>query len=84
MTGRLIERSGARAGTVHLLGTGVTTIGRGEANALALANAHVSLRHARVTWDGARYLLEDLGSTNGTFVNRPGSGTGNPPWVNMI
>lgn len=29
----------------------------------------VSGRHARLTRDGAGYLLEDLGSTNGTFVN---------------
>ena len=32
--------------------------------------AKVSRRHARVTLRDGQYFLEDLGSTNGTFVNR--------------
>jgi pSer/pThr/pTyr-binding forkhead associated (FHA) protein len=32
--------------------------------------AKVSRRHARVTFRDGQYFLEDLGSTNGTFVNR--------------
>ena len=32
--------------------------------------AKVSRRHARITLRDGRYFLEDLGSTNGTFVNR--------------
>ncbi|MFN2482113.1 MAG: FHA domain-containing protein [Pyrinomonadaceae bacterium] len=32
--------------------------------------AKVSRRHARVTRRGAQYFIEDLGSTNGTFINR--------------
>ena len=32
--------------------------------------AKVSRRHARITLRDGRYSLEDLGSTNGTFVNR--------------
>lgn len=32
--------------------------------------AKVSRRHARITCRDGRYFLEDLGSTNGTFVNR--------------
>ena len=32
--------------------------------------AKVSRRHARIVYQGGRYLIEDLGSTNGTFVNR--------------
>jgi hypothetical protein len=32
--------------------------------------AKVSRRHARVTRRGGQYFIEDLGSTNGTFVNR--------------
>ncbi len=29
----------------------------------------MSRRHARIAWTGAGYIVEDLGSTNGTFVN---------------
>jgi hypothetical protein len=32
--------------------------------------AKVSRRHARITRRGGQYFIEDLGSTNGTFVNR--------------
>lgn len=32
--------------------------------------AKVSRRHARISLRDGRYLIEDLGSTNGTFVNR--------------
>jgi hypothetical protein len=32
--------------------------------------AKVSRRHARITHRGGQYYIEDLGSTNGTFVNR--------------
>ena len=32
--------------------------------------AKVSRRHARITLNNGQYFLEDLGSTNGTFINR--------------
>ena len=41
----------------------------GRAGDLPLADARVSRRHARVRFNGNRYLLEDLGSANGTFLN---------------
>jgi len=34
------------------------------------AEAKVSRRHARITFAGGKFSIEDLGSTNGTFVNR--------------
>jgi pSer/pThr/pTyr-binding forkhead associated (FHA) protein len=45
------------------------TIGAGEDNQLVCDDRFVSGRHARLRWDGTRWLVTDLGSTNGTFVN---------------
>ena len=46
------------------------TIGRSEGQSLRLkGDKKVSTSHARITTDGERYFLEDLGSTNGTQVN---------------
>ena len=50
------------------LGEGVT-IGRLPDNAVIIDNPAVSGHHARVFFEGARVVLEDLRSTNGTFVN---------------
>ena len=45
------------------------TIGRSAGNELVLADAEVSRRHARVLRRADGYAVEDIGSTNGTFVN---------------
>lgn len=48
------------------------TIGRLPDNGLVIDNAAVSGRHARVYKEGERYIVEDLKSTNGTFIdNKP-------------
>jgi len=47
----------------------VTTIGRAEGCDLRLAHPTVSLHHARISPEAGRRVIEDLGSTNGTFVN---------------
>jgi hypothetical protein len=44
-------------------------IGRDEECELVIPDRQVSRRHARVVLVGDEYLLEDLGSKNGTFVN---------------
>ncbi|MBE7552439.1 MAG: FHA domain-containing protein [Anaerolineales bacterium] len=46
-----------------------TTIGAGPGNDLVLNDRFVSTRHARLSWDGVEWWLEDLGSRNGTLVN---------------
>jgi pSer/pThr/pTyr-binding forkhead associated (FHA) protein len=45
------------------------TIGRLPDNAIVIDNPAVSGRHARVVSEGNHFVLEDLKSTNGTFVN---------------
>ena len=44
------------------------TIGRAPDNTLVLNYPDVSAHHARITWQASGALLEDLGSTNGTFA----------------
>jgi pSer/pThr/pTyr-binding forkhead associated (FHA) protein len=51
------------------VGTHPVTIGRLPDNHLVIDNPAVSGRHARVYREGNNYVLEDLKSTNGTFVN---------------
>jgi len=45
------------------------TIGRDQSNRLPIPFPNVSRRHARVIFQDEEYRLEDLDSTNGTFVN---------------
>ena len=45
-------------------------IGRGEKCRLVLDDTYVSTVHARIFAKGDTYMLEDLGSTNGTYLNR--------------
>jgi len=65
--------AGEYAGVSFPLETGVSTLGRDPhaANLVFSADAaSVSKRHCSVRWDAARnvFLLEDHGSTNGTFL----------------
>jgi transcriptional regulator with XRE-family HTH domain len=65
---RLIARAGDGRATAHPVRIPETTIGRGADNDIVLGSDHVSRYHARVSWDGWQYAVEDLGSKNGTFV----------------
>jgi pSer/pThr/pTyr-binding forkhead associated (FHA) protein len=44
-------------------------VGRASDLQMVLVEDMVSRRHARIFWDGEQIQIEDLGSTNGTFVN---------------
>lgn len=46
----------------------VTTIGRSASNTVVLEDQFASSEHARLTFRGRAWYLEDLGSTNGTYV----------------
>jgi pSer/pThr/pTyr-binding forkhead associated (FHA) protein len=45
------------------------TIGRVDKNDIKIENLAVSRQHAKIVRDGQRYIIEDLNSLNGTFVN---------------
>lgn len=66
---QFVVRSGPVPGTVFPVEGEQLIIGRDPANAIVINDPEVSRRHARLTLQGGRYVLEDLGSTNGTFVN---------------
>lgn len=66
---QLVMRSGPTPGAVFPLEGDQLMIGRDSSNGVAISDAEVSRRHARLTFQGGKYVIEDLGSTNGTFIN---------------
>jgi pSer/pThr/pTyr-binding forkhead associated (FHA) protein len=54
----------------YTLQRGVTTLGRSNQNEIVLPNARISRQHCRIYWDRDRYVLEDLNSSNGTYLNQ--------------
>ena len=66
---KLILRFDERELQECAVGTHPVTIGRLPDNMIVIDNPAVSGRHARVYQEGSHYVLEDLTSTNGTFVN---------------
>jgi pSer/pThr/pTyr-binding forkhead associated (FHA) protein len=69
VSGRLVCRLRAGVTLSFELREGEAVLGREPGLAIALPAEGVSRRHARVTWDGKSHWVEDLRSTNGTFVN---------------
>jgi NADPH-dependent 2,4-dienoyl-CoA reductase/sulfur reductase-like enzyme/pSer/pThr/pTyr-binding forkhead associated (FHA) protein len=61
-------RSGRSIGLRFVL-DGPRTIGRDATHAIRLDDLSISTHHASLRFDGARWLLSDLGSTNGTWRN---------------
>ncbi len=59
---------GPGTGAMHPI-TGPATIGRGTSADIVIADEAVSRAHATVRVDGQTVVLEDQGSSNGTFVN---------------
>ncbi len=66
---QLIMRSGPTPGAAFTLEGDQLTVGRDSTNEIVINDAEISRRHARLTFQGGKYVIEDLGSTNGTFVN---------------
>src|SRR5271163_4884932 len=57
------------APVTHVLKDETITIGRMSGNTIVINDASVSLAHARITVNNGEFILKDLNSTNGTWVN---------------
>lgn len=66
---RLVVRRGPQPNQVYELNKGVVTVGRDITNDIVINDPEVSRHHCRLTQGVGGFTLEDLGSTNGTFVN---------------
>jgi pSer/pThr/pTyr-binding forkhead associated (FHA) protein len=65
----VVERApGHTPGMIYDIGPGAV-LGRGDAAEIRLNDPFASSRHARVLVQGGVVVLEDLGSTNGTYLN---------------
>lgn len=64
----LLHLNGPRIGTdVRLRGT--ATVGRSRSNVMVVEDEAASRQHARIKLEGGRYVLFDLASSAGTYVN---------------
>jgi hypothetical protein len=66
---QLVMRAGPNPGKTIPIEKSEIFIGRDIANDVLINDAEVSRRHARISIQAGNYVIEDLGSTNGTFVN---------------
>lgn len=66
---RLVMRSGPSVGKVYPLDKNELFLGRDLSNDIVINDPEISRRHSRLYMQGNGYIIEDLGSTNGTFVN---------------
>ncbi|MBV5332083.1 FHA domain-containing protein [bacterium] len=55
--------------TVSRVSELVVSVGRSTANRVVLNDPTVSSTHARISWIGSAYRLEDLGSANGIWID---------------
>ncbi|HEY9473506.1 MAG TPA: FHA domain-containing protein [Mycobacteriales bacterium] len=66
----LVVTSGSLAGTRITLGEQPVMIGRANDSTLVLTDDYASSHHARLTQRDGDWYVEDLGSTNGTYLDR--------------
>ncbi|HWL66005.1 MAG TPA: FHA domain-containing protein [Actinomycetota bacterium] len=68
--GVLIVKRGPNAGSKFFIDTNVTTVGRHPESDIFLDDITVSRRHAEIRRSNGSFGLHDVGSLNGTYVNR--------------
>jgi len=68
-TYRLVMRGGPTVGKSFSLEKNEIFIGRDLSNDIVINDGEISRRHTRLFLQGSNYVVEDLGSTNGTSVN---------------
>ncbi len=66
----LVVRRGENAGSQFLLEKDVTTVGRHPESDIFLDDITVSRRHAEIRRKDGRFFIYDMGSLNGSYVNR--------------
>jgi pSer/pThr/pTyr-binding forkhead associated (FHA) protein len=66
----LVVTEGALTGATRPLGSAPVTIGRAHDSTLVLTDDFASSHHARLVPRDGQWLIEDLGSTNGTYLDR--------------
>ncbi|OGO37298.1 MAG: hypothetical protein A2W35_02290 [Chloroflexi bacterium RBG_16_57_11] len=66
---KVIIEEGPNPGQEVSLSKPEFVVGRELGNDLVIASPSVSRRHLRIFLQGSQYLIEDLGSANGTFIN---------------
>jgi hypothetical protein len=69
-TALLIVQRGPNAGSRFLLDSDLTLVGRHPDSDIFLDDVTVSRRHAEFYRSGSRFTVRDVGSLNGTYVNR--------------
>ncbi len=66
---QLVMRAGPSIGKVFTVSKAEMHIGRDISNEIVINDAEVSRKHVRLVIQAGEVIIEDLGSTNGTFVN---------------
>jgi pSer/pThr/pTyr-binding forkhead associated (FHA) protein len=66
---QFVMRTAPDPGKTFPLEAAEMTIGRDASNPISINDSEISRRHAKLTMRGSTYVIEDTGSTNGTFVN---------------